>query len=335
MKFKYKISGTGSYLPGEGIENSKFAEIVDTSDEWISSRTGIKSRHFAGEEYTWQMGVKAAKQALEKSDLNSLEIDLIIVSTLTADYSTPSTACILQSELGAKNAFCFDLNAACTGFVQSFDIAIRYLNSSNINNALVVSTESLSKLVDFSDRGVCVLFGDGAGAVVISKDKKESSCYESFFGADGDLGGAIVGEALQPVKHPFMTGNIDKSNVRYSDSNGTNVIMHGQEVYRFATTHLPLAVNKVIESGEIDKDEIDLIIPHQANDRILQSAAKRLEIPMRKMVSHLSDIGNTSSASIPISLNREVEKGNIKRGDKIIFAGFGGGLTYGAVLCEY
>lgn len=336
VNFAYKILGTGSYLPGPSVENERFSEFLDTSDEWISTRTGISRRHLSQGEPTWKMGLHAATAAVEAAGIDAREIGLIIVSTLTPDYTTPILSCILQKELGAVNAFCFDVNEACTGFIQCFDIAMRYLMTSDIRHVLIVSAESLSKLVDYSDRRSCVLFGDGAGAVVLSRDlKSENTPYEAFFGADGELGGAIVGEAFPPARHPFMPEDMPVELTRFDHPSGRHIAMQGQEVYRFATTKMPFSVEKVLARANLSVDQIDRIIPHQANDRILQSAAKRLGIPSEKMVSHLRDMGNTSSASIPICLDQEVRAGRIKRGEKLIFAGFGGGLTYGALLCEY
>ena len=337
----YKILGTGSYLPDLVVENARFTEIVETNDEWISTRTGIKSRHLSAGEATWEMGVKAAKNALDMSGLDAQKIDLIIVTSVTPDYSSPNMSCIIQAELGASNAFCFDVNAACTGFIQAFDIAIRYLATSDVKNVMIVSTESLSKLTDYTDRKVCVLFGDGAGAIVLSSTVPESDTpedkrvYECFIGADGTSGHTIVGEAFVPVRHPFVPADAPDSKPRYEHSTGRFLEMQGQEVYRFATTMMPFAVEKVLERSGTSKEDVDFIVPHQANDRILQSAAKRLGMPNEKMISHLADLGNTSSASIPICLDREVRAGRIKRGQTLVLTGFGGGLTYGALLCSF
>lgn len=337
----YKILGTGSYLPDLEVENARFSEIVETNDEWISSRTGIKSRHLSAGEATWEMGVKAARRAMDMSGLSPEALDLIIVSTVTPDYSSPNMACIIQAELDAVHAFCFDVNAACTGFIQSFDIAMRYMSSSDVKNVLIVSTESLSKLTDYSDRRTCVLFGDGAGAVVLSSvepatgEPADRNIYECFIGADGKSGHVIVGEAYAPARHPFIPADAPESKPRYEHTTGRFLEMQGQEVYRFATTMMPFAIEKVLERSGVSKDEVDYVVPHQANDRILQSAARRLGMPSEKMISRLSDLGNTSSASIPICLDREVREGRIQRGQKLVLTGFGGGLTYGALICQF
>ena len=337
MQYTYSILGTGSCFPELVVENKQFSEFIDTSDEWIASRTGIRSRYLSAGEETWELGAGAARGAIEMAGIAPEEIDMIIVSTMTADYSSPNMACILQNELKAVNASCFDINEACTGFIQAFDIAMRYLATSEMRNILVVSAESLSKITDFTDRRVCVLFGDGAGAVVLGRGAADASAkpYASFFGADGASGYAIVSEAYPRVKHPFLPKDQPEKKPLFAHEGGKFVAMQGQDVYRFATTKMPLAVERAVENAHMTFDDVDYIIPHQANTRILASAAKRLGIPEEKIISHLAETGNTSSASIPICLDREVRSGKIKRGQKLVFTGFGGGLTYGALLCEF
>ena len=340
----YKILGTGSYLPDLIIENARFSEIVETNDEWITSRTGIERRHLSAGEATWEMGIKAARNAVDMAGIAQELLDIIIVTTITPDYTCPNVSSIIQAELWAKNAFCFDVNAACTGFIQAFDIAMRYLASPDIHNVLIVSTESLSKLVDFTDRRTCVLFGDGAGAVVISNQLTESgdapaaaapmAVYDCFLGADGSSGCAIVGKAFDQVRHPFVQAEAPEIVDRFAHPSGIYLQMQGQEVYRFATTMMPYAVEKVLEKAGKTLDDVDYIVPHQANERILHSAAKRLKIPMDRIISHIADLGNTSSASIPICLDREFRSGKLQRGQTLVFTGFGGGLTYGALICQ-
>ena len=336
VNFSYRILGTGSCLPDLVVENQRFSEIVDTSDEWITSRTGISSRHISEGEETWTLGVKAALAAIKMADILPESLDAIIVSTTTPDYSTPNMACIVQEEIGAQNAFCFDINAACTGFIQAFDVAMHYLASPDMHRILVLSAECLSKITDFSDRRSCVIFGDGAGAVIIDKTiSDEKGMYESYIRADGSGGHFITGDAFLPAKHPFLNPDMNTKERRYPNTNGIYLQMCGQEVYRFATTMMPFSVEQVTQKAGISLDEVTYIIPHQANDRILQAAAKRLKISPEKMVSHIACLGNTSSSSIPICLDIEVRSGRIKRGDILVMTGFGGGLTYGAMICKF
>ncbi|HHT77719.1 MAG TPA: ketoacyl-ACP synthase III [Clostridiaceae bacterium] len=341
MKTPYKILGTGSYLPELVVDNEMLAQIMDTSDEWITTRTGISRRHYCVTETTSDMAVNAAGKAIEMAEIDPENIDFIIATTLSADYTTPSMATIVQAQVGAKNAFCFDLNAACTGFVQAFDIAMRYLNTDERKTGLIVSSESLTKLVDFEDRRTCVLFGDGAGAAIVSNrhadgsDLPEANIYESFMGADGTGGEYMTGKAFERARHPFVPEDMVFEPDRFGHETGIYLSMKGPEVYRFATTAMPLAVEKAVERANLPLEAIDYIVPHQANDRILQASAKRLGIPTEKMISYIAETGNTSSASIPICLDKEVRSGHIRRGHTLVFTGFGGGLTYGACVCIF
>ena len=338
----YKILGTGSCLPELTVDNEMYAKVIDTSDEWITSRTGISRRHLCDGEATWEMAVKAASIAIGEAGVSAETINMIVVTTLTPDYTTPSTACIVQERTGAVNAFCFDLNAACTGFIQAFDIAMHYLcASAEPFTALIVAAESLSKLVDFSDRRTCVLFGDGAGAVGLSNREADGSLlapdlvYDSFIGADGTGGGYMTGKAFEPAEHPFRDADKPEREDLFGHETGIYLSMKGQEVYRFATTAMPMAIEKVLERAGIALEKIDYVVPHQANDRILQAAAKRIGLDPEKMLSNIAETGNTSSASIPICLDQEIRSGRIKRGQTLIMTGFGGGLTYGACALNY
>lgn len=341
VNIPYRILGTGSYLPELIVDNEMFAQILETSDEWITSRTGISRRHLCDGHTTWEMAEKAAAMAVEASQIDSKSIDLIIATTITPDYTTPNLACIVQARIGAENAFCFDLNAACTGFVQAFDIAMQYLNTDKPMTVLIVSSESLSKLADFSDRRTCVLFGDGAGAVILSNRMSDgvkpaaAVTYESFFGADGTGGSLMTGKAFEVARHPFSSAeNAGKPDV-FGHETGMYLSMKGQEVYRFATTAVPVAIEKAVERAGMSLEEIDYVIPHQANERIIQAVAKRLGLPAEKILSNIAETGNTSSASIPICFDQAVRSGRIVRGQKLVFAGFGGGLTFGAITCKY
>jgi len=341
VNIPYKILGTGSYLPELTVDNEMYAQIIDTSDEWITTRTGISRRHLCDGETTSEMAVKAGAKALEDAGVLPENIDIIIVTTLTPDYTTPNTACIVQADLKAVNAFCFDLNAACTGFIQAFDVAMHYLNATEPVTALIVSAESLSKIADFTDRRTCVLFGDGAGAVVVSNreaygaDIAPARVYSSFFGADGTGGGYMTGKAFEVAVHPFSDPDQSAREDRFGHETGIYLSMKGPEVYKFATTAMPVAVEKVLERAKIALTDIDYVVPHQANDRILQAAAKRLNLDPEKMLSNIAETGNTSSASVPICLDQYVRSGRIQRGQTLILTGFGGGLTYGACACIF
>ena len=318
-----------------------YAQVIDTSDEWITTRTGISRRHLCDGETTSEMAVKAGANAVADAGILPEKIDIIIATTLTPDYTTPNMACIVQADLGAVNAFCFDFNAACTGFIQAFDVALHYLNAPEPVTVLVVSAESLSKIVDFSDRRTCVLFGDGAGAVVLSnreangKSLPSARVYDSFFGADGTGGGFMTGKAFEVAVHPFSDPEKSVREDRFGHETGIYLSMKGPEVYKFATTAMPSAVEKVLERAKLSLSDIDYIVPHQANDRILQASAKRLGIDPEKMLSNIAETGNTSSASVPICLDQYARSGRIQRGQTLILTGFGGGLTYGACACIF
>lgn len=334
MKTQYRILGTGSYLPPLRVSNDDFAAKMDTSDEWIRTRTGICYRHLSDGEETWEMASKAARQAIRAADISPLDINVIIVTTLTPDYATPSTACLVQGEIGADRAFCMDVNAACTGFIQGFDIAMRYIRTMENCHVLLISAESLSKIVDFEDRSTCVLFGDGAGALVISNANEKERLFASCLYADGKNGASMIAAAFPIANHPFRNPN-QPSHLRYGEMKKPFLEMQGQEVYRFATTAMPKAVEDVVAEAKLTMDDVQYLIPHQANIRILVSASKHLHIPEDRVLSTIDETGNTSSASIPICLDTYIKNGKIKRGDILVLTGFGGGLTYGAVCVEY
>ncbi len=341
LNIPYKILGTGSYLPELTVDNEMYAQVIETSDEWITTRTGISRRHLCDGETTSDMAVKAGARAIEDAGVSPGSINIIIATTITPDYTTPNMACIVQAELGAVNAFCFDLNAACTGFIQAFDVAMHYLNTTEPVTVLIVSAESLSKIVDFSDRRTCVLFGDGAGALVLSNREAGGEAlpparvYASFFGADGTGGGYMTGKAFEVAVHPFSDPDQSVREDRFGHETGIYLSMKGPEVYKFATTAMPLAVEKALGDANINLSDIDYVVPHQANDRILQAAAKRLGLDPEKMLSNIAETGNTSSASVPICLDQYIRSGRIQRGQTLILTGFGGGLTYGACVCIF
>lgn len=322
------IMGTGIYLPEKIVTNDDMAAIVDTSDEWISTRTGMKRRHVSSGEETWYMGWKAAEQALMNAQVTAEDVDIVIVTSTTPDYYTPSMASVIQGELGAVNAFAYDMNAACSGFVFAYDQAAHYLLNPEINHILIVSCESLTKLVDYTDRSTCVLFGDGAAAVVLGRNG--GKLVASELGGDGKAADAIVANALRS-EHPFYEED-DNAFERRFDYEGEKIYMDGHEVYRFAVRTLVQAVKNVLEKSGVDKSELALLIPHQANNRIIQAAARRLELGTEQVFSFIEETGNISSATIPYCLHELFMQDELKKGDKIVICGFGAGLTYGASL---
>lgn len=326
------IAGTGHYVPEKVVTNNDFTKFIETSDEWITERTGIRERRFSTGEPTWYMGKEAALAALDDAEIDAADIDAIICCTISGDFAYPSLACLIQSEVGAKNAFCFDISAACSGFVYALDAASRYLATGGAKNILIVCSEMLSRTLDFTDRSTCILLGDGAGAAVVQANN--SGSFSSYLAADGDGGSSLY--CRNPVnKSPFIT-EADKPEYKKFPETGNNyMFMAGRDVYRFAVQAFPAAIEKACEKAGISVNDIDLFVPHQANIRIIKTAAERLNVPMDKMVVNLDRYGNTSSASIPICLDELNRSGKLKRGMKIAIAGFGGGLTYGAAIFEW
>lgn len=326
-----KVKGIGRAVPEVIASNDDFAKIVDTNDEWITQRTGIKTRHISNGEPTYYFGAKAAKEAVADAGLEPSDIGLIIVTTVTPDYYTPSTACLIQRELGISGCPAFDVNAACSGFVYAVDMARRYLSCGDIKYALVVAAEELSKFVDYEDRSTCILFGDAAAAVVL--EKAEDTLFSSYLAADGSGAAYLASRAMltiNPFRDQDFTYDMDMP-----EPHKHYLLQDGKEVYKFATNALPTACKEACDKAGITPDELDAIIPHQANVRIIETAAKKLKVSMDKMVLNIADYGNTSSASIPNAFYDGVKSGRIKRGDKVCFVGFGGGLTYGATIIEY
>ena len=324
------IISTGSYTPSQSITNDDIAKFVETNDEWIRTRTGISSRHISGWEPTWYMGAEACKKAIEKSGINPEDIGLVICSTITNDFHTPSLASIIQHEVGAVNAACFDIGAACTGFIYALDTARRFLETDdNMKYALVVASENLSRITDFTDRNTCILFGDGASAVIVEKSDK---LYSSYLASDGSGARVLFARALNR-KEEFADETVFDDG--FADPKMHALVQNGKEVYKFATKALPKAVECAVEKIGMTSDEIDFIIPHQANLRIIETAAKNMGVSMDKMIVTLGHNGNTSSASVPLAFDEAIDNGLLKRGDKICMVGFGAGLTYGAIITEY
>lgn len=320
-----KILGVGKYCPENVVTNFDLEKIVETSDEWIVKRTGIKERRISHGEGTVDIAYKAALNALENSNCSKDDIDLIIVATTSPDKIMPSTACSVQGLLDCKNAAAFDISAACSGFVYSLIIADSLIKSAGKKRALIIGAEVLSKIVDWTDRSTCVLFGDGAGAIVIEASD-ENSIISSCFASDGKLGEKTLVAAEINLNTPFAKSeNIEK---RYIE-------MKGGEVFKFAVSILPEIVNYVLDKGNEDLENIKYIVPHQANSRIIDEAARRLKVNREKFYVNVDKYGNTSAASIPIALSELSEKGLINKGDKIILAAFGGGLTWASALIKF
>jgi 3-oxoacyl-[acyl-carrier-protein] synthase-3 len=306
-----KFVGTGAYIPPTIWDNNKIAEIVETSDEWIKERTGIASRHIEQELECSQMAIEAARKALADSEKNGMtadDIDAVFVSTTSTDTLFPVISCMIQKELGCKNAFCYDLNAACSGFVFAYNMAVSYMNTGVIKTALIVGAEKLSNVMDWTDRGSCILFGDGAGAAVITAVEGTPGMVMHSDGASGDALMCNVGQRMT---------------------------MDGQKVFRFAVKAVPGAVEELMQKRGLSDTDVDWYILHQANMRIIESAVKRLGISMDKVPTNIANMGNTSSASIPILLDECRKNGTIKDGERIVMSGFGAGLSYGAAYAVF
>lgn len=326
-----RVEGTGSYLPQRVVTNDEMAGMVETSDEWISKRTGIRERRFSQGEPNYVMGARAARRALENADVDPLDIGAIIGCTVTSDFYYPTLACIIQDEIGAENAFCWDLNAACSGFIYAMDIAHSYICCGKAKKVLIVCSEIMSKVMDFTDRSTCVLFGDGAAAVVVgASDGLFASCLHS----EGKNGGAILCRSLE-LRGPFASEADKPEYHKYDAPKDHYVRMAGSEVYRFAVKALPEMLTGACEKAGLDVGALDLIVPHQANLRIIETAADRLKVPMEKMYVNVDRFGNTSCVSIPLCLDELNRAGSLRRGERIGLVGFGAGLTCGAVAMEW
>lgn len=322
---KTKIAGTGHFLPKNVVTNDDLSKIMDTSDEWISSRTGIRERRLATEETTASMSAEAAKLALADAGVNAQDIDLIIVATVSADHITPSTACEVQAAIGADKAVAFDINAACSGFLFALQMADMYIKQGVYKNALIIGAETLSKIMDWNDRSTCVLFGDGAGAAVVCAAEGESQGLSSItLGSDGAKGMVLAG-INRSNNNPYVKTDIGPHYIH----------MDGQEVYKFAVTTVPASIEQVLDEAGLTCEDIKYFVLHQANIRILQSVSKRLKVSMDKFPISLDHCGNMSAASVPVLLDEVNRKGMLEKGDKIVLAGFGGGLTWGACVMEW
>lgn len=316
------IIGTGKYVPERIITNQQLEQMVETNDEWIVTRTGISERRMAApEEATSDLAYEASKAAIAAAGLTVEDIDLIIVATITPDMAFPSTSCLLQEKLGAKQAAAFDLSAACSGFIYGLATATSMISSGLYKHVLVVGAETLSRITDYTDRNTCILFGDGAGAVVLGK-VAEGRGFKSFqLGADGG-GGELLKVSGGGSRMPATEESVA--------SRQHFIHMAGNDVFKFAVRIMGSAAEEALRKADMTKDQIDLLIPHQANIRIIQSALNRLNLPEEKCMINLNNYGNMSAASIPVALAEAVEQNRVKEGDALVFVGFGGGLTWGA-----
>lgn len=318
-----KILGTGSSLPKRIVSNDDLAQVMDTSDEWIRTRTGIETRHIAVEETTTSMAVEASKRALEESKISIDELDLIIAATVSPDFIYPTLACEIQAAIGAKNATAFDLGAGCSGFLFALATADAYFCTGRYKNALILGAETLSKMMDWSDRSTCVLFGDGAGAAVVTA--KDNQLLSMVQGSDG-AGGMALKCDNRPVNNLFN----QKGAQTYSYTE-----MDGPAVYKFAVRTVPYAISEALEKAKVPVNDVKYFLLHQANLRIIEAVSKRLDQPMEKFPTILRECGNISAASVPILLDKVRKEGDLVKGDKIVLAGFGAGLTWGACVLEW
>ncbi len=318
-----RISGTGRYLPERVLTNAELETMVDTTSEWILSRTGIERRHIAADDQTTvDMAEGAAKQALEVAGVEPGEIDFLIVGTTTPDVVFPNVGCLLQERLGIRGCPAFSVEAACSGFIYALSVADRFIASGQAQRALVIGAETLSRITDWSDRATCVIFADGGGAVVLEPSDQQGiiSCH---LGADGHYKdllyypyGVSKQQTEDDVERPYMQ-------------------MKGNEVFKVAVKKLEEAVNEALQANDFGHDKVDWLIPHQANLRIIQATAKRLDVSMDKVILTVQDHGNTSAASVPMALDVAVRDGRIQRGDLLVLAAFGGGFTWGSALIRY
>ncbi|NIP39377.1 MAG: ketoacyl-ACP synthase III [Candidatus Dadabacteria bacterium] len=320
------ILSTGTSIPSKVISNSDLEKIVDTNDEWITARTGIKERRMADENHaSSDLGAEAALKAIEKASINPLDIDVVIVATITPDYLFPSTACLIQKTIGADNAYAFDLSAGCSGYLYAMQVAKGMIDGGGAETILIIGAETLTRVTDYEDRGTCILFGDGAGATILQKSEQRG-ILSICLGSDG--GGWDL--LYQPGGGSRMP-----SSVQSVENKEHYLKMNGKEVFKIAVTSMGNASVQAIEEAGLKPEDIDLFIAHQANYRIMDAVRKRLKMPTEKVFMNISKYGNTSSASVPIALDEALEQGKIKEGDLILFSVFGAGFTWGASVIKW
>lgn len=317
-----RITGTGGYLPEKVLTNHDLESMVDTTDQWITERTGIKKRHIvADNESTCDLAEPAARQAMEAAGVVADDIDLIVFATTTPDRVFPSSACLLQQRLGIHGSTAFDVQAVCTGFIYALGVADKFIRSGSHRCALVIGAETMSRIMDWTDRGTCVLFGDGAGAVVLSASD-EPGILSTHLHADGQYKDLLS-----------TTGGIAQANENSSDP--IYLTMQGNEVFKMAVNTLGRIVDETLAANNLEKSDVDWLVPHQANIRIINATAKKLKMNMDHVVVTVAEHGNTSAASVPLALNVAVRDGRIKRGDTLLLEAFGGGFTWGSALLKY
>ena len=330
-----RITGTGSALPGRIVTNKELEQMVETSDEWIRERTGIRERHVSVGETVVTLASEAARKALEQAGKRAEEIDLILVATCSPEQYLPCCACQVQAAIGAVNALAFDVNAACSGFLFALNTADAYLRTGLAENALVIGSEVLSKLVDWTDRGSCILFGDGAGAVVVERCEASPGILGRALHSDG-TGGGVLQCGARELTTPYARTSAAKTDQKQQTDDREHYIqMDGQEVYRFATRRVPQCIEEALADAGLAVPDIDLFVLHQANARIIDAVAKRLHADREKFPTNLERVGNLSSASIPVLLDELHRQGKLHRGDRIVLAGFGAGLTIGACVMTW
>lgn len=330
MKYAH-IVGWGCYLPERVLTNHEMAQIVETSDDWIYQRTGIRQRHIAGSnETTATLAFEAAARALATAGMTPAQIELIIVATSTPEYVFPATACLVQDYLGATNAGAFDLSAACSGFVYALHMASQAIATGSVSSAIVIGAETMSRVLDWKDRGTCVLFGDGAGAVVLKGSSVPGGVMAATLGSDGS-GGDLL--ALPAVYHSY----VPVPGAEYSNSKhkANTIGMDGRQVFRFATNIIASSVQESLNKAGMTLDDVALIVPHQANTRIVEAAAKKMKIPVEKFYMNVEHAGNTSAASIPIALCDMIREGRLRPNDNVVFVGFGGGLSWASAVIKW
>ena len=321
---KARITAIGSYVPERRLTNNDLEKLVETNDEWITKRTGIKERRIAHEEeFTSDISYKAVRNLMERSKKSIDDVDMIIVSTLTPDFKTPSVASLVQAKLGIHNAGAIDLNAACAGFTYGLHLANALITSGLHRKILVIGAETLSKITDYEDRSTCILFGDGGGAVLVEYDEHNPSFLASHLGSEGEKGSSLY------------CSNLSSRMFEEELTNSGKIVQNGREVYKWAVTTVPKGVQRVLDQASISLRDVNWFVPHSANLRMIESICEKIDFPLEKTLYSLVNYGNTSSATIPLSLDKALIEGNIRNGDKMLLYGFGGGLSYAGLLIHW